>query len=253
MITDSAIVAARILTELRRSRHVLALWIIFPAAMLVIFGWVRADDMGLGPAFTTTAPGILIGAGFFFSCLGGPVSVLVAERERRTMRRLLVSPLSGYAYFLGLVLAQLVVAAVQVALVYAITWAAGGRFAGSPFLGASVIVLSVLGYVGLGFTFGARVARAPEDVNGAIAGIGVPLLVLGGTFFSTDDLPPVLHALAQADPIFHMNEAFKAIARDGAGFLELWPSLALLAALAFICILLGARSYSRMLDVARSS
>lgn len=253
MVTDSAIVAARILTELRRSRHVLALWIIFPAAMLVIFGWVRADDMGLGPAFSSTAPGILIGAGLFFSCLGGPVSVLVAERERRTMRRLLASPLSGYAYFLGLVLAQLVVAAVQVALVYSITCAAGGGFAGSLFLGAAVIALSVLAYVGLGFFFGAKVARAPEDVNGAIAGIGVPLLVLGGTFFSADDLPPFLHAVAQADPIFHMNEAFKAIAREGAGAVELWPSLALLTGLALICMLLGARSYNRMLDVERST
>jgi len=34
-----------------------------------------------------TAAGVLMAAALFFSCLGGTVANLVAERERRTMRR----------------------------------------------------------------------------------------------------------------------------------------------------------------------
>lgn len=247
---SSFTIARRILTELSRSRRVLALWILFPAALLVLFGWVRADTLGTGPAFATTAPGILIGAGFFFSCLGGPVTVLVSERERRTLRRLLAAPLDGYSYLLGVVLAHLAVAAGQVVIVYGITYAVGGRFAGSIGLGAGVLGFSVLAYAGLGVFFGARVARSAEDVNGAVAGIGVPLLVLGGTFFPTDDLPPVLHALAQLDPVFHMNEAFKGIA-SGGGIDSQWTSIGLLIVLALGSMVLGARSYNTMLAATR--
>jgi ABC-2 type transport system permease protein len=246
-------VSARVLIEFGRSRRVLALWVLFPAAMLVLFGWVRADEMGLADAFTVTAPGILVGAGLFFSCLGGPISVLVAERERRTLRRLLVSPLDGGSYFLGIVVAHLAVAAAQVAFVYGLTIAVGGRFLGSMALGAVILLLSVLSYVGLGFFFAGKVAKSAEDVNGVVAGIGVPLLVLGGTFFPADDLPPVLRSVAQADPVFHMNQAFKAVATRGAGAGEIQWNLALLVVLACVAMALGVRSYRRLLDVERSS
>lgn len=250
---NSFIVAGRILTEFRRSRRTFALWIVFPAAMLVLFGWVGADELGVGPAFALTAPGILIGAGLFFSCLGGPVSVLVGERERRTLRRTLVAPLDGSAYLAGLVLAHLAVAAGQVVLVYGITYAVGGRFAGSLPLGAAILVLTVVAYVGLGVFFGTRIARSAEDANGAVAGIGVPLLVLGGTFFSTDRLPPVLHALAQLDPVYHMNEAFKGVARGDAGLHDIGWNLGLLVVLALLTAALAARSYNRLLDAERSA
>lgn len=242
-------VAARILTELRRSRRVFALWVVFPSVMLVLFGWVRSDTLGAPQAFATTAPGILIGAGFFFSCLGGPVNVLVAERERGTLRRLMATPLGSGAYFTGVLLAQLVVALGQVVLVYGVTFAVGGRFSGSLALGALVLLTSVVVYVGLGFFIAGYVARSAEDVTGAIAGIGVPLLVLGGTFFPTSELPPFLLGIAQADPIFHMNEAFKAVAR-GAGLRQISHSLAFLVVLGSISMGLGVHSYRRMLRLA---
>lgn len=242
----SLAVATRILTELRRSRRVFALWVVFPSVMLVLFGWVRSDNLGVAQAFATTAPGILIGAGFFFSCLGGPVNVLVAERERRTLRRLLATPLGSGSYFTGVLLAHLAVALGQVVLVYGVTIALGGRFAGSVALGALVLLTSVVIYVGLGFFIAGYVARSAEDVTGAIAGIGVPLLVLGGTFFPTSALPPFLFGIAQADPIFHMNEAFKAVSK-GAGLEQIGHSLASLIVLGTISMGLGVHSYRRMI------
>jgi ABC-2 type transport system permease protein len=248
----SVVVAGRVLTELARSRRVLALWIGFPAAMLVLFGWVRAPRLGLADALTATAPGILIGAGLFFSCLGGPISVLVAERERHTLRRLLASPVAGTSYFLGVLLAHLAIAAAQVALVYGITVGAGGGFRGSVLLGAVILTLSVLAYVGLGFLVAGRVATSAEDVNGTVAGIGVPLLVLGGTFFPSEDLPRMLWTVAQVNPIYHMNDAFRAVAIEGVRVADVTGNVLVLALLASLAMLLGSRSYRRMLDVERA-
>jgi ABC-2 type transport system permease protein len=248
MLRLSFHVAGRILRELSRNRRVLVLWVAFPALMLLLFGWVYADEYGgIGPSFTATAPGILLGAALFFSCLAGPVSLLVGERERRTLRRLLLTPLSGGSYFLGIVWAHVVVALGQAAVVYVITFSMGGGFAGSLALGVFILVLSVTAYVGIGFYLGARLARSTEDVNGPVAAVGVPLLVLGGTFFATDMLPPFLYVVAHANPIFHMNESLKAVATGTGDFSQIVGNVAALAGSAVLAMTLGAHSYRVML------
>jgi ABC-2 type transport system permease protein len=159
--------------------------------------------------------------------------------------------LAGRSYFLGVVLAHLVIAAAQVALVYGITVGAGGGFGGSVPLGATILLLSVLTYVGLAFLFAGTIARSAEDVNGVVAGVGVPLLVLGGTFFPSQELPRVLASLALANPIFHMNQAFRTVAA-GTEAADVAANVILLAALAAVTMVLGTRSFRRMLDVERS-
>jgi ABC-2 type transport system permease protein len=238
------------LLELSRSRRVLGLWILFPVAMLLLFGWVRVESLGgMGPALEYTAPGILIGAALFFSCLGGPVSIIVGERERGTLRRLLASPLTGGQYFIGLTVAHVAIAMGQAGLVYGITYAAGGRFAGSLPWGVLVLLLSTGAYVGVGFIIGTRFASGAEEINGTVAGVGVPLLVLGGTFFSADALPPLVYAAAWLNPVFHMNQAFTGVARSQVGMGDVWPSVVLLGVFAVGSVWLGARSYNRMLTV----
>lgn len=246
--------AGRILLEFSRSRRVLGLWIVFPVAMLLLFGWMRANDtVGLDRAFTVTAPGILVGAALFFSCLGGPISVIVSERERGTLRRLLASPMSGAQYFAGLSMAHVAIALGQCALVYGITYLVGGSFRGSLFAGFLVLTLTTGTYVGSGFIIGTRYATGADEINGTVAGIGVPLLVLGGTFFSVDLLPPAVYALAHLNPIFHMNQAFRSLASDAASMGEVWPNLAFLGVFTVGAVWMGARAYDRMLRVERES
>lgn len=240
-------VTRRILTELIRMRRNLIFWVVFPTLMLLLFGLIYAGGGKTRESFDATAPGILVGAALFFSCLGGPVALIVTERERRTLRRLLLSPLKPISYFLGIFFAHLIVAAGQGAIVYGIAYAFGGQFHGWPPLGLLIVVLSVLCYVGLGFFFGARFARRAEDVNGPVAAFGVPLLVLGGTFFPASVLPSYLLRLAHLNPIFHMNQALKGVSAQGKGLEEIGLHLLFLAGFAAVALLLGSRSYTLML------
>ena len=246
-------VARRILTEQWSSRRSLVGWALFPALMLLLFGLIYAEGAGgTANAFNFMAPGILIGAALFFSCLGGPIATLVAERERNTLKRLLLSPLGGSSYFLGVTLAYLAVGAGQAVIVYGIAFGFGGSFVGSVPLGVLIVGLSVTSYVGLGFFFGSRFARRTEDVNGPVAAIGVPLLVLGGTFFPPSMLPPYLYTLAHLDPIFHMNEALDAVSAEGLGWAAVQDHLAFLIAFAALSLVIGARSYRQMLERERA-
>lgn len=240
--------AVRIILEFTRSRRVFALWVLFPLSMLFLFGLVRSEEMGgLGPAFAFTAPGILIGAALFFSCLGGPVSVIVGERERGTLRRLQASPLTGGHYFGGLIQAHLAIALGQAALVYGVTYLVGGQLEGS-FVGALLILgLCIAVYVSAGFVIGTRFASGTEEINGTVAGVGVPLLVLGGTFFPAENLPPALFTAAQLNPVFHMNQAFTAVARGNMGIGEVRGSLVLLTLFLAVAVWLGSRAFRRVL------
>lgn len=252
VIRDSLTVAARVLREHRRNRRIVVFWATFPALMLLLFGLIYAGGSGTARSFDRTTPGILIGAALFFSCLGGPVANVVAERESGTLRRLLLSPLSGVSYFVGILIAYLFVAAGQAAVVYGVAFAFGGRFHGSLALGAVIVALSVAAYCGLGFFLGANFTKRTEDVNGPVAAFGVPLLVLGGTFFPPSILPSFLLAAAWFNPIFHMNESLKAIAADGATLNDVFPHLAILVTFALLSLLLGALSYRRLLRVEQS-
>ncbi len=228
-------------------RRSLVFWALFPSLMLLLFGLIYAGDASKADSFNYTAPGILMGAAFFFSCLGGPIAAIVAERERNTLKRLLLSPITGAAYFAGILLAFLAVAAAQTVIVYGIAFAFGGSFKGSIWLGLVVIALSVASYVGLGFYFGSRFTKRTEEVNGPVAAIGVPLLVLGGTFFPSSMLPDYLLRLAHLDPVFHMNEAMDAVSAEGLGWGAIADHLIFLAVFSSITLVLGILSYRRML------
>ena len=242
-------IAFRILIELVRTRRSLQMWIIFPTLMLLLLGLIYSGRNDLSVSFDRTAPGVLIGAAFFFSCLGGPIALIVGERERHTLRRLLLSPIKPASYFSGIVLAYLAIAAMQTFIVYGISFLFGGKFHGSIVYGLVIICLSVFSFVGLGFFFGARFTKRTEDVIGPVAAFGVPLLILGCTFFPVHLLPPYLLIAAQFDPILHMNESLKAVSAHGATFHDIQEHLFFLVCFAVLSLFLGIWSYKKMLSL----
>jgi ABC-2 type transport system permease protein len=194
------------------------------------------------------AAGILVGAALFFSCLGGTVAIIAAERERGTLSRLQTTPLRPVAYFFGVVLSQLLLALMQVVMLYSIAFLMGARYHGSLLLGGLVLLLCVFSYVGMGFFLGVRFARRSEEVVVALSAIGVPILVLGGTFFPLEIMPQAMQNLAQINPILHMNQAFKGVAAYGKNFVDILFELIFLLGFCGLCLTLGLGSYQQLLD-----
>lgn len=250
---ETLAVAQRILIELGRRRRSLIFWCIFPISVLFLNGFILAEraKLSTAKAFESAAPATLVGAALFFSCLGGSVATVVAEREQQTLKRLFISPLSGSSYFLGIFVAHSCIGIGQTLLVYTIAAFVGAEFQGSILLGLLIILLSIISYVGVGFILGTQFARRTEDVNALVAAFGVPLLILGGAFLPSSLFPKKLLDIAQYNPIYHMNEALIGVWAKGDKLAEISGHFWFLSVFALLMIVGGWLSYQRMLRVER--
>ncbi|MEC4812006.1 MAG: ABC transporter permease [Scytonema sp. PMC 1069.18] len=250
---ETIAVTQRILIELLRRRRSLIFWSIFPISVLILNGNILAEraKLSIDRAFENAAPSTLVGAALFFSCLGGSVATVVAEREQQTLKRLFISPLSGTSYFFGIFLAHSCIGIGQTLLVYTIAAFWGAQFRGSLFLGIIIIFMSIVSYVGLGFILGTQLARRTEDVNALVAAFGVPLLILGGVFLPTALFPKTLLDIAKFNPIYHMNEALLGVSAQGYEVTDIATHFQFLLVFALLMVLGGWLSYRRMLMVER--
>lgn len=250
---ETLAIAQRILIELGRRRRSLIFWCIFPISVLFLNGFILAEraKLSTAKAFESAAPSTLVGAALFFSCLGGSVATVVAEREQQTLKRLFISPLSGTSYFLGIFVAHSCIGIGQALLVYTIAALVGAKFQGSIGLGLLIILLSIIAYVGVGFVLGTQFARRTEDVNALVAAFGVPLLILGGAFLPSSLFPKKLLDIAQYNPIYHMNEALLGVWAKGDQLGAISQHFWFLSIFALLMIVCGWLSYQRMLQVER--
>ena len=244
-------VTERILTELIRRKRNLIFWTVFPISILLLTGYILAErtQLSLGKAMEQGAASTLVGAALFFSCLGGSLATIVAEREQQTLKRLFMSPLSGSAYFLGIFAAHSFIGFLQIAAVYWVSSLFGARFQGSLYLGLIIIILSISIYVSIGFILGTQLAKRTEDVNTLVATFGVPLLMLGGAFIPTAFFPKKLLDLAEFNPIYHMNQCLVGVWDRGENLAQLDYHFWFLFWLSPLTIVVGWLAYKRMIMI----
>jgi len=252
-VRETLAVAQRILRELVRRGRSLLFWTLFPVTILLLNGYLLTESGNLSEAeaFERCVPASLVGAALFFSCLGGSVSTVVAEREQQTLKRLFISPLSGTSYFLGIFLAHTYIGLGQALLIYATASIMGATVEGSPPLMLLVILLSIASYVGVGFILGTQFARRTEDVNALVATFGVPLLIMGGAFVPTQFFPDALLNLAEFNPVFHMIEALAGVSVADWSLAEVGLHLRFLTGFAIAVVAGGWLAYRRMVRVER--
>lgn len=245
-------VARRILLELWRRKFSLVCWAVFPVSILVVNSLLLAEQaqIPVADAFAESIPPSLVGAALFFSCLGGSVATVVAEREQHTLTRLLTTPLSGLAYFLGIFLAHGAIGLGQTLLMYTVAVLAGAQLRSSLLLEWLIACLCMVAYVGVGFCIGTQLVRRTEDVNALIAAFGVPALLLSGTFVPIRFFPDVLQHIAKLNPIYHMIEVLAGVTQAKA-LSAIAPQLIFLVSFAIVMSIGGWLSYSQMLSLER--
>lgn len=175
----------------------------------------------------------LVGLGIMTNSIISIAVRISTYRNSSILKRLLVTPLPIWKYFVGEVAAHLVLALIQATVILAVgVFIFGARIHGNPpgnVLGIMAIVaLGSLVFLNIGFIVSAW-SRTPAAASGMGNAIALPMMFFAGTFFSTAALPSVLPYLAQALPLTPMLVAMREVANAGQPLWTTWPHLAILS------------------------
>ncbi len=187
-------------------------------------------------------PGIL-GMNMMFSCLFGVGYVVVRYRKNGFLKRLRATPIRPVEFIIAQVASRLVLTLTITSVIFLGThWALDTRMDGSYLTLLLVGFLGTICLVSLGLLVAARVT-SEELAGGLLNMINWPMMLLSGVWFSLESAGSGIQALAKIFPLTHILDAARAVIIDGAGLVDIWPSLLVLIAMSLVFMTLGARFF----------
>ncbi len=251
-VTAWRALVARDLWHVVRSRSQLYSSIVTPLLLLVVLGTgvthgLEPTNVREGDYSTFLMPGIIVMTALFASTFSS--SSFYRDRDSGILRSLLVTPHSARSLMFGKALAGVVIGSLQslLVLVVALVWPS---FDLALQYGAILSILLAVGIVLLTNVFLAGVAQVLASRIHSMQGFHLvmnlvlfPLLFLSGAFYPLDNLPAWLRVLGRADPLAYAVEPLQLAlyATSDEGYLPLFVSLGVLAAMTVAVILLGLR------------
>jgi ABC-2 type transport system permease protein len=204
----------------------------------VRFESVESRDLGY---IDFLVPGIL---GMTVMQLGlfGVAFGFVHLKRTGALRRLFATPTSP-AYFLGAqVASRLIIAFVQVVILFGIGLWFGLQMFGDYATLAVIVLLGSVIFLAVGFAIAGWAKN--EDQAAPVANlISLPMMFLSGVFFPRDAMPDFLASITQFMPLTYVNEALRAVVNNGAGLTSLGPQLLGMGAWAVITFVLAIRLF----------
>ncbi|HDJ25800.1 MAG TPA: ABC transporter permease [Candidatus Bathyarchaeota archaeon] len=232
-----------------------------PDAPPMVMEWMKGLVWPLNATVSTVVPeaiatraGIrgwfsvaMAGVGILMCGLSIGATMVVEEREKKTLRRLMAAPISPWDLLAGKTLSGLLWLGVTtvVSILYGLAW--GARIAWDPLNPAHLLVPVVLAMgglmmLGLGLLI-SMVAKTAKGASGLATAIGWPLMFLTGIWLPAWLLPEPLRAFATYFPLGMAIEAVRQVLVFGAGLEAVLPVLPWLAGFTALFYGLGALAY----------
>jgi ABC-type polysaccharide/polyol phosphate export permease len=168
---------------------------------------------------------------------------IVDQRRRNLLKRLVATPMSRAEYLGSYLISRLVLLTIEVGVLLGFSLA----FFGVPMRGsvatvAAIIVISALAFGGLGLLIASR-SKTIEGVSGLMNLAMLPMWVLSGVFFSSENFPRAVQPFIKALPLTATNDALRANMLRGVGLAGLWPQLSILIAWMVVCYVIALRIF----------
>jgi ABC-2 type transport system permease protein len=174
----------------------------------------------------------LVGMNIMSAGMWGIGWVIVEDRQKKLLRRMVATPMRRSEYLLAFVLVRLLFLVLEVPLLVGFGMIAFGvPLRGSVAALGVMAVLGALAFAGLGLLVASR-ARNTQTASGLMNVVMMPMFVLSGVFFSADNFPAALQPAVRALPLTALNDGLRAVMNEGAGLAVLAPKAALLAIVA---------------------
>lgn len=202
--------------------------------VLVALGQLPADAVALDEVrergsryIDFLVPGLL-GMNLMGTGIWGIAFGIADLRQRRVLKRLLVTPMRRTSLLLSFLLSRLVFLTAEVVALTAFgVWVLDVPFRAGILGFAVLCLLGAVAFAGLGLLAAARV-KTIEGASGMANLILMPMWLGSGVFFSYERFPEALHPLLQALPLTALNDALRATMLEGAEIWTQWPELGVL-------------------------
>lgn len=168
---------------------------------------------------------------------------IVDQRRRNLLKRLVATPMSRAQYLGSYVISRLVLLAIEgVVLLGFALLLFGVPLRGGLGVVTLIVVVAALAFGGLGLLIAARPTTI-EGVSGLMNLTMLPMWVLSGVFFSSENFPRVVQPFIKALPLTATNDALRAAMLRGVGLSGLWPQLAILVTWMLVCFAIALRIF----------
>ena len=204
-----------------RSRELAFFTFLLPIVMFVLLGSVYGDefieDEGVRAANYLLAG--MLGYGAISIGFAGIAIMLVIRREAGILKRLRATPLPAWTYIVGVVGATLIAFAIEAVCLIAL-----GKLLFDTELPSRVfslvlaLLLATAAFTALGLAL-TTVIRSAEGSSALVNAIYLPLSFISGAFFSPEDFPGILRAVADLLPLVYVIELIKDVLVKG---VEIW-------------------------------
>ncbi|MCW5696167.1 MAG: ABC transporter permease [Bauldia sp.] len=224
-------------------------WVIIgllqPIIYLVLFAPLL-EGMGLGAnAYNIFVPGLLVLNAMFGSLFVG--FGLLQELGEGVIERMRVTPISRLSMLLGRVFRDITTFLFQslILLVLAIPFGLDVNVGGAIL---TFLMLILIGLVLAPLSYAIALAvKTLDGFAGFINMFSLPLMLLSGILLPINDFtaPGWLVAIAKVNPFYYAVEGVRALFVGDFGNSNLWIGVGLMAALAVLLLVIGARAFGR--------
>jgi ABC-2 type transport system permease protein len=187
-------------------------------------------------------PGLVAMGVMNFSITGMAIAV-ARYREQRILKRILATPLRPFKFLSAQVLARLVLALVQAALIVAVgVFLFGANVYGNV---AWIFLLATVAnviFLNIGFAVAGR-SPNPDSAQGIASAVAIPMMFLSGVFFPTDTLPQIMQTIVRYLPLTPLIEALRKVSLEGLSIADTGPQLILLGGWVAVSFALAAVNF----------
>ena len=168
---------------------------------------------------------------------------IVDQRRKNLLKRLVATPMSRADYLASYVISRLIMLTIEVAVLIGFSALLFGvPMRGSVLTVATIIIVSALAFGGLGLLIASR-SKTIEGVSGLMNLAMLPMWVLSGVFFSSENFPAAVQPFIKALPLTATNDALRANMLRGVELAGLWPQMSILAAWMIVCFAIALRIF----------
>jgi len=247
LVAHSAYLTNRSVRALVRQPVFLVITLIQPMVWLLLFGQLFESVVsipgfaGNGSYLEFLTPGVVAMTALFSAAWAG--TVYIDDMERGVMDRLLASPVSRGAMMNGTLAYQSVTAVVQTAVVLAVAWAPGARFAwiGVLFTMVAAVLLTVI-FAALSNAV-ALLVRQQEALIGISQFTALPLTFLSSAVMDPGLAPGWVATAARYNPLDWAVVVSRETLLGDADWALVWPRVAALALAALVMGWLATRAF----------